>query len=112
MIRSTTLLRIAFALAMVLPGLTARAESPTAVTLILADGKADPAQLAVPAGVGFTLIVRNTGQSPAEFESKRLHLEKVVAPGAALTLSLTLAAGTYPFVDDFHGTAKGVITAK
>jgi hypothetical protein len=100
------------ALALVLPGRTVRAEASGAVTLTLADGKADPAQLAVPAGVTFTLIVRNTGQSPAEFESKRLHIEKVVAPGAELTLPLTLPAGAYPFVDDFHTGAKGVIAAK
>ena len=90
--------------------LTAVTTPPETVTLT--DGKADPTSLDVPAGVPFTLTVRNTGKTPAEFESHRLHIEKIVAPGAELTLPLTLPAGAYPFLDDFHGAAKGVITAK
>jgi hypothetical protein len=107
-----TLRWCAIALSLLLPGAQASAVTPVAVTLTLADGTADPVQIAVPAGVAFTLVVRNTGKTPAEFESHRLHIEKIVAPGAELTLPLTLPAGAYPFVDDFHGAAKGVITAK
>lgn len=106
------LIRTALGLTLALAAVTVRAETPSALVLTLADGKADPVSLVVPAQVNFILIVRNTGTTPAEFESHRLHIEKIVAPGAELRLPLLLPVGDYPFVDDFHGTAKGVITAK
>jgi hypothetical protein len=84
----------------------------TAPSVIFTDGKAAPTTVEVPAGMVFTLTVRNAGKRPAEFESKRLHVEKLIPPGHKLILKMALPAGRYPFIDDFHSAAKGVIVAK
>lgn len=89
----------------------ARADT-AAATLTFADGSAEPATVEVPAGQEVELVVKNAGKTPAEFESHTLHIEKVVAPGAELKLKLKLPAGSYPFVDDFHAAARGVVVAK
>ena len=77
------------------------------------DGVVTPQTLTLTAGQETTLVLRNTGATAAEFESKRLKQEKVVAPGAELTLTLpALPAGSYEFVEEFHEDqpgARGVI---
>ena len=79
------------------------------------DGLITPQRLAVPKGQSVTVTVRNTGKTGAEFESKRLHIEKPVGPGAEIKVELrSLPAGEYEFVDEFHenlATAHGVIVA-
>lgn len=80
--------------------------------LSLADGTATPTQITVPAGKPFTLTVRNTGKTPAEFESHRLHVEKILPPGKEVQVKLTLPKGTYPFVDEFHPAARGTLVAE
>ncbi|MDE3078648.1 MAG: cupredoxin domain-containing protein [Paracoccaceae bacterium] len=80
--------------------------------LSLADGTATPTQITVPAGKPFTLTVRNTGKTPAEFESHRLHVEKILPPGKEVQLKLTLPKGRYPFVDEFHPAARGTLVAE
>ncbi len=78
------------------------AELPT-YSVVVRDGRIEPATLAVPAGVRLRLAVRNGGTGPCEFESLGLRVEKVLAPGAASTLVLPpLRPGTYLFVDEFH----------
>ena len=78
------------------------AELPT-VSIVVRDGRIEPATLAVPAGVKLRLAVRNAGTGPCEFENLGLRVEKVLAPGAASTLVLhPLRPGTYIFVDEFH----------
>lgn len=77
------------------------------------DGVVTPQTLNLTAGQETTLVLRNTGASAAEFESKRLKQEKVVAPGAEIILTLpALPAGSYEFVEEFHEDqpgARGVI---
>lgn len=90
---------------------TAGATTPGPV-LSLADGTATPATITAPANTAFTLTVRNTGKTPAEFESHRLHVEKILAPGKTLQLHLNLPKGSYPFADDFHPAARGTVTVK
>lgn len=105
-----TLFSRAAALALALTPSLALAETAPVVTF--AGGKADPAQIEIPAGQDVTLTVKNAGKVAIEFESHALHVEKIVAPGAELKLPLKLPAGSYPFVDDFHSATKGVILAK
>lgn len=82
----------------------------------LKDGVVSPQRLQIPVGKPFRLEVRNTGRTAAEFESKPLKKEKVVVAGATTLLEIkAVAAGEYPFVDEFHEnlpTGRGLIVAK
>lgn len=78
------------------------------------DGVVMPRRLEVPAKRRFVLELHNLGKSPAEFESRELRKEKVLAPGATSTLAIrTLDPGEYDFFDDFHPEAPpAVLVAK
>ena len=80
------------------------------------NGVVAPTRVEVPKGVNVKLVVTNEGSATAEFESKLLHIEKVVAAGATITVTLRgLKAGSYEFVDEFtedKKTAHGFIVAK
>ncbi|HEY1260909.1 MAG TPA: cupredoxin domain-containing protein [Stellaceae bacterium] len=72
-----------------------------------------PSDLAIPAGVKVKLVVRNDNPTAAEFESKQLHREKVVAPGREVSVFVgPLAPGTYEFFDDFHPQTRGHLIVK
>lgn len=79
-----------------------------------ADGKFEPRRLEVPANTTFEIQLVNKGTGPAEFESKQLHKEKVLAPGATTTMVIrNLDPGEYDFFDDFHPeTPPAVLVAK
>ena len=48
-------------------------------------------------------MVKNLDSTAAEFESKTLRVEKVVAPGGEITMQIRpLNPGRYHFFDDFH----------
>ncbi len=82
--------------------------------LEMADGKLTPMRLVVPAGKPFKLVVTNAGTGTAEFESKSLHKEKVIAPKATVTISVrALAKGDYDVFDENRPeAAAGVIVAE
>ena len=82
--------------------------------LTFKDHKLEPAELQVPAGVEFKLTVKNADQSPEEFESSDLKIEKIVAGGSEVELTIKpLDPGSYEVVGEFHeDTAKGQIVAK
>jgi Cupredoxin-like domain len=83
-------------------------------TIAFQDGAVDPLRLEVPANRRFQLLLRNDGDTPAEFESSELHKEKVLAPKTTAVLVFrTLEPGEYSFFDDFHPAApKAVLIAK
>jgi len=91
------------------------AEKP-AFIIELKDGVITPSRLEVPAGTTFKIILRNTGESPAEFESLRLRKEKIIGPGIESFIVIRrLSPGSYEFFDDFHldmDTARAIIIAK
>jgi plastocyanin len=91
----------------------ARAEDAS-FEITLKDHVFSPAEVKVPAGKPFKLVVKNLDTTPAEVESKPLKLEKVVAGGGTITLSVrALSAGKYPFFDEFNeATAKGTVIAE
>jgi hypothetical protein len=71
--------------------------------IIAQDGPLQPAQLQVPAGVKLRITLRNTGKTPVEFESLGLHLERLVQPDSAATVTVPgLSAGSYSIGDEFH----------
>jgi hypothetical protein len=94
--------------------LGARAEEEPLFRIEFNDGKVTPQRLEVPAKTRFRLELHNLGKEPAEFESKELRKEKVLAPGASSILVIrTLDPGEYDFFDDFHlDTPPAVLVAK
>ena len=77
------------------------------------DGTLTPTRVEVPAKTRFRLELKNSGKTPAEFESNELKKEKVLAPGTTSSLIIrSLDPGEYNFFDDFHQQARGVIVAK
>lgn len=78
------------------------------------DGVVTPQRLEVPANRRILLELHNVGTTPAEFESRELRKEKVLAPGASSVLVIrTLEPGEYDFFDDFHlDTPPAVLVAK
>jgi len=91
-----------------------RAEDELTFTIEFHDGKVDPVRLEVPANRRFKIELRNSGDTPAEFESGELRKEKVLAPNSTAVLVIkSLDAGEYTFFDDFHPDApKAVLVAK
>jgi hypothetical protein len=78
------------------------------------DGSIAPLRVDVPANRPFKIELRNTGNTPAEFESTELHLEKVLAAQSSSFLVIRrLTPGEHKFFDDFHPDApQAVLVAK
>lgn len=72
-----------------------------------------PTKLEVAAGEPLLIRVVNRSQERIEFESFRLHRERVVDPGATIIVRVgALKPGTYDFFDDFHAAVpEGEIVA-
>ncbi len=92
----------------------ARAEDEATFRIEFKDGQVTPQRLEVPANRRLVLELVNKGESPAEFESRELRKEKVLAPGAESSLVIrSLDPGEYDFFDDFHPeAAPSVLVAK
>jgi Cupredoxin-like domain len=87
----------------------ALADPPLYPIEIQADRFAPPT-LTVPAGVRIKLEVKNTRRLPSEFESFDLNREKVVPPGATVTVWIgPLSPGKYKIFDDFNPGTVGWI---
>lgn len=100
--------------ALVALSMAVQAQELHTVTVTLRDGKLIPPMLEVPANTRFKIVIRNEGRGPAEFESRSLRKEKVLAPGAtSFVVVAPLKPGTYDMFDEFHEkTATGTIVAK
>ncbi|MBS0431294.1 MAG: cupredoxin domain-containing protein [Proteobacteria bacterium] len=79
--------------------------------LTIKDHKFEPAQITVPAGTKFKVLVSNRDGTPSEFESNDFNREKIVLPGSEITVFIgPLDKGRYKFFDDFHqDTGQGVL---
>jgi hypothetical protein len=78
--------------------------------IVFRDGKIEPREIIVPANTRLVLELVNQGTSPAEFESRELSKEKVLAPNSTSSLVIRrLDAGRYEFVDDFHPDAAPAV---
>lgn len=90
------------AAALVLAG-PAWSEDAVIVKLTLKDHHFQPAEPHAPAGKPITIEIRNLDPTPAEFESKTLRVEKVVAGNGTVTIQIRpLQPGRYRFFDDYH----------
>ena len=94
-------------------GSPAQAEDPQ-FTLVIRDHRFTPTELQIPAGVKVKLLVKNEDSTPEEFESTKLHREKVVPPGQEIVVIVgPLDAGTYEFIGEFHKeSAQGKLIAQ
>ncbi|MBV9521654.1 MAG: cupredoxin domain-containing protein [Alphaproteobacteria bacterium] len=113
MVRIVVALGGALLLGIAVGGAPARAEDPS-FALTLKDHQFSPAEVEVPANTKVKLVVKNTDATPEEFESAKLHREKVVPAGQEIAIPIgPLKPGRYEFVGDFNrATAHGTITAK
>jgi uncharacterized cupredoxin-like copper-binding protein len=95
-----------------LSGSKAAAEDLQTYTLVVKGHKFSPAELHVPAGKPFYLIVSNKDDTADEFEMSAPPLEKVVQPGDEGRIRVRpLAPGKFGYFDDFHPEAKGTLVA-
>lgn len=89
------------------------AQAQQAYSLTIHENGFQPSTLQVPAGVKVKLTVTNATAKSAEFESSELNREKVVPAGSSAIVYIgPLAAGSYPFFDDFDAKKRGQIVAK
>lgn len=88
--------------------------APPEFTLVIQDHRFNPAELVVPAGTKFRLIVENKDPTPEEFESYTLNREKIVAGNGKIVLFVgPLDAGRYEFFGEFNmATARGWLVAR
>ncbi|QEL12653.1 cupredoxin domain-containing protein [Kushneria phosphatilytica] len=92
---------------------TAYASELTEYTLTLHNGTLSPRTLHVKAGERFKITLKNTGNTPAEFESTSLRKEKVLGPSVTSFVVIhPLKPGSYDFFDDFHPDARGSLIAE
>ncbi len=84
------------------------------VELNLTGHKFTPADSTVPANQKFQVKIFNHDDTPAEFESHDLKVEKIVVGGGSILITVgPLKPGTYKFVDDYNpDVAFGAFTAK
>ncbi|AVY94057.1 MULTISPECIES: cupredoxin domain-containing protein [Microvirgula] len=106
-------MRLPAALCLLMFGGLAFADDMPTFRVELKDGTLTPTRIVAPAKTKFRIEVINTGKTPAEFESLPLRKEKVLAPGVKSSVVVMGASpGEYPFFDDFHPQARGVIVVK
>lgn len=79
--------------------------------LAIKDHRFQPAELTVPADEPIVLTIDNRDDTPEEFESHDLRVEKIVTGGGRITVRLEpLPAGEYAFFGEFHeDTAQGTL---
>ena len=86
---------------------------PPQIAISLKDQQWIPSEVPVPANTKVELLVKNEGTTPAEFESTRLHREKIVTPGRQISVFVgPLAPGSYEFFNDFHPQTRGHLIVK
>jgi len=95
-------------------GLPAYAADVMTIEVTIKDHKFSPAEIHVPAETGVKLLISNLDQTPEEFDSKSLKVEKVIAAGGKVTVLLVpLKPGIYPFKGEYNeDTARGTVVSQ
>ena len=101
-------------LALTTAGSGSWADEPASFDLTLQSHRFSPSELHVPAGKPAIIRLKNADDTAEEFDSPALRVEKVVTPGATVTIRLRpLGPGRFPFTGEFHpDTAQGVVIAE
>ncbi len=95
-----------------LPPVAAQAAGADAdYTLVIADHRFQPENIAIPSGKKIRLLIENRDDTPEEFDSHDLNREKVVTAKSKATVFIgPLKPGRYKFQGEFHAeTAQGVV---
>ncbi|MGO8797926.1 MAG: cupredoxin domain-containing protein [Roseiarcus sp.] len=92
----------------------ARAEDLATYSITLKNHRFAPAEIHVPTGKPFFIIVANQDDTADEFEMHNPAIEKVIPAGAEGKVRMRpLGPGRFPFFGDFHqDTAQGVIVSE
>jgi Cupredoxin-like domain len=92
----------------------ANAQSATEIQLSYKDKKFDPAEIAAPANAPIVIKLKNLDAKAMEFESKTLHVEKVVTGSGEATINVRAQKpGRYEFFDEYNEkTARGALVVK
>ena len=92
----------------------ARAQSATEIQLSYKDKKFDPAEINAAANTPIVIKLKNLDAKAMEFESKILHIEKVVAGSGEATINVRAQKpGRYEFVDEYNEkVARGALVVK
>jgi hypothetical protein len=92
----------------------ASAQSATEIQLSYKDKKFEPAEIGAPANAPIVIKLRNLDAKAMEFESKTLHVEKVVAANSDATINIRAQKpGRYEFFDEYNEkTARGALVVK
>jgi hypothetical protein len=103
----------AFALSLLAFAPAANAD-PVVIQVALKNHRFAPAEISAPANQPITIEIANQDPTPAEFESKTLRVEKVVAGNGKITVQIRpLVPGRYRFYDDYHeDTTEGFLTVR
>jgi heme/copper-type cytochrome/quinol oxidase subunit 2 len=92
----------------------ARTEDLTTYTTTLKNHRFSPAEIHVPSGKPFLIVVTNADDTADEFEMHAPAVEKLIPPGEQGKLRIRpLAPGRFPFFGDFHqDTAQGAFISE
>jgi hydroxypyruvate isomerase len=92
---------------------TAQAEQVT-LQVAIKNHRFAPAELSAPANQPVMIEISNEDPTPAEFESKTLRVEKVVAGNSKISVQIRpLVPGRYRFFDDYHeDMTEGLLTVR
>jgi hypothetical protein len=91
----------------------AQAQNATEIQLSYKNKKFDPAEIRAPAETPVVIKLRNFDANAMEFESKTLHVEKVVAGGSNAVINVRAQKpGRYEFFDDYNEAARGALVVQ
>ena len=92
----------------------ARAEDLAIYTTTLKNHRFSPAEIHVPSGKPFFVVVTNADDEADEFEMNAPAFEKVIRPGEQGKIRMRpLAPGRFPFFADFHkDTGQGAFISE
>jgi hypothetical protein len=92
----------------------ANAQNAVEIQLSYKDKKFDPAEIGAPANTPIVIKLKNLDAKAMEFESKTLHVEKVVAASGEATINVRAQKpGRYEFFDEYNKkTARGALNVK
>jgi hypothetical protein len=92
----------------------AQAQSSIEIQLSYKDKKFDPAEIGAPANTAIVIKLKNLDARAMKFESKTLHVEKVVAGNGEATINVRAQKqGRYEFFDEYNEkVARGALVVK
>jgi hypothetical protein len=102
------------AVAVCLAAAGVKAQQATEIQLSYKDKKFDPAEISAPANTPIVIKLKNLDAKGMEFESKTLHVEKVVAGNTDAVINVRAQKpGRYEFFDEYNEkVARGALVVK